>query len=349
MKLFNKMKEPIFLKENSNAEIQVERLKALKPTLNAKGVSILKKDIKFLEQGIAGEKNIEFELKNSHFPMYVLHDLYLEEGDLSAQIDYLIFTKKVCFVIECKNLYGDITINNSGDFVRLTEFKGRKKKEGIYSPITQNQRHKDLMKKLRVESKNNILTKSISERFFDEFAKLVVVLANPKTVLNDNYASKEVKEKVIRADQLVKYIKEVNKKSSSPTMSEKEMLNWARFYLELHKNSEKDYTKKYESYKVTVNESQSKRGASQVVQDTMRTDNIPAEIKSDLFSELKAFRLNKSREEEIKAYYIFSNKQLNALIEKLPKTKDDLLTIEGFGSTKVDKYGDDIINIINEY
>lgn len=46
-----------------------------------------------------GENNIEFELKNSHFPMYILHDIYLEDGDLSAQIDYLVFTKKNCFVI----------------------------------------------------------------------------------------------------------------------------------------------------------------------------------------------------------------------------------------------------------
>lgn len=65
----------------------------------------------YLEYGIAGEKNIEFELKNSHKPMYILHDIYIQDGDLSAQIDYLVFTKKICFVIECKYLYRDIEIN----------------------------------------------------------------------------------------------------------------------------------------------------------------------------------------------------------------------------------------------
>lgn len=50
-------------------------------------------------------------------PMYILHDLYIEDGELSVQIDYLVITRKICFVIECKNLYGDIEINNSGDFV----------------------------------------------------------------------------------------------------------------------------------------------------------------------------------------------------------------------------------------
>lgn len=72
--------------------------------------------------------------------MYILHDIYLENGDLSAQIEYIVFTKKICFVIECKNLYGDIEINSSGDFIQATEFAGTKKNEFIYSPITQNKR-----------------------------------------------------------------------------------------------------------------------------------------------------------------------------------------------------------------
>ena len=46
-----------------------------------------------------GEKNIAFELKNSGIPMYILHDIYLESDDLSAQIDYIVVTRKVVFII----------------------------------------------------------------------------------------------------------------------------------------------------------------------------------------------------------------------------------------------------------
>lgn len=70
MGLFDKLKEPIFLKESSNAQEQLERLKALEPLLNQEGQAIIIQDIKCLEYGIAGEKNIAFELKNSHMPMY---------------------------------------------------------------------------------------------------------------------------------------------------------------------------------------------------------------------------------------------------------------------------------------
>lgn len=132
MGLFDKLNEPVFLKDSSDAELQLEKLKNLEPLLNTEGQILLRQDIKYLEYGIAGERNIAFELKNSHMPMYILHDIYLEDGDLSAQIDYLVFTKKMCFIIECKNLYGNIEINNDGDFIRTMEFGGKKKREGIY-------------------------------------------------------------------------------------------------------------------------------------------------------------------------------------------------------------------------
>ena len=155
------------------------------------------------------EKNVEFELKNSHMPIYILHDLFLESGELSAQIDYLVITKTVCFVIECKNLYGNIEINDSGDFIRTMDFGGKKKKEGVYSPITQNQRHLQLIKKMKLDCTKNFIFKAIVEKSFDNWFKSIVVLVNPKTVLNAKNAKREIKEQVIRADQLVEYIKNV--------------------------------------------------------------------------------------------------------------------------------------------
>jgi hypothetical protein len=350
MGLFNKMKEPIFLKESSNAQLQLDKLKALEPLLNTEGQTLIRQDIKCLEYGIAGEKNIAFELKNSHIPMYILHDIYLESGDLSAQIDYLVFTKKMCFVIECKNLYGDIEINNAGDFIRTIDFGGKRKKEGIYSPITQNQRHLELMKKLKVESKSNILSKFMVGKFFEDFNKSVVVLANPKTVLNAKFAKKEDKDKVIRADQLVKYIKDMYDNSKESADSDEKMLDWAQSYLNLHKEVDKDYTEKYEQYKIST----SKPGLSHEVIPTKEETSVTVESfisveETDIFKELKVYRLNKSREENIKPYFIYNDNQLKDLISKMPKSKDELQKVAGFGEAKANKYGKDILKIIEKY
>lgn len=64
MGIFNRMKEPVFLKENSNAEVQLAHLRELEPLLNLEGKSKIRQDIKYLEYGIAGEKNVAFELSS---------------------------------------------------------------------------------------------------------------------------------------------------------------------------------------------------------------------------------------------------------------------------------------------
>lgn len=350
MGLFNRMKEPIFLKESSNVEIQIGRLKELEKSLNPEGQAILRQDIKYLEYGIAGEKNIAFELKNSHMPIYILHDIYLEDGELSAQIDYLVFTKKLCFVIECKNLYGDIEINSVGDFIRTIDYGGKKKKEGIYSPITQNQRHLELMKKIRVEGNSNFLTKLIASKIIEDKYKTVVVLANPKTILNAKYAKKETKEKVIRADQLVKYIKDHYEASKEAVSSDESMLEWAQAYLNLHKEIEKDYNKKYEQYRVDISIPDALPESNPAKEENNSATDIDMPIEdTNIFKELKAYRLSKSREESIKPYLIYNDNQLKDLIAKMPKGVEELLLVAGFGEAKTNKYGEDILNIVQKF
>lgn len=57
--------------------------------------------------------------------------------------------------------------------------------------------------------------------------KSIVVLANPKTVLNARFAKKEVKDQVIRADQLNSYIKKHINDSKELAFNDKEMLEFS--------------------------------------------------------------------------------------------------------------------------
>ncbi|MCR4679779.1 MAG: NERD domain-containing protein [Lachnospiraceae bacterium] len=180
MGLFDKLKNPVFIKDDSEAERQLAALQELKKNATGKLLEQLEQEISKVESGIVGEKQVRFELENSHIPMYVLHDLFLEHDGLTAQIDYLVITRKSNYVIECKNLYGNIEINNNGSFIRTYKFGNKVSKEGIYSPITQNQRHMELIKAIRAQSKGNILTKALFEKKFYNNYHSIVVLANPK-------------------------------------------------------------------------------------------------------------------------------------------------------------------------
>ncbi len=235
---------PVFLKENSDTSEFIEKMKML----SEKATGDLKKEIelqiKLAFYGEIGEKNIAFELKNSGIDMYILHDIYLEFEDLSAQIDFFVITKRHLYVIECKNLIGNIDIDNNGNFIRSYEMFGKRIKEGIYSPITQNERHLNVIKNIRMSTKNALL-KPLFEKNFSNNYKSIVCLANPKTILNDKYAKKEIKDKVIRADQLTRYIKEIDNNERYTTFSETEMKEYAQFFLSMSRPNKSDYSKKY--------------------------------------------------------------------------------------------------------
>ena len=242
MGLFDRLKEPVFLKEDSNAERELAQLKELKESAAGEVAEEIDLRIRLVEAGIWGENTIRFELANSHIPMYILHDLYLEHEGLSAQIDYLLVTRGAVFVLECKNLQGNIEINSSGDFVRTFTYGSRTKKEGIYSPITQNRRHLELIKQIRAAEKTNALSKMMFERGFYQSYRSLVVLSNPKTVLNAKYAKKEVRQQVIRADQLAEHIRTVCADPDAPSFSDKDMEELARFFLSRHREQATDYT-----------------------------------------------------------------------------------------------------------
>lgn len=45
---------------------------------------------------------------------------------------------------------------------------------------------------------------------------------------------------------------------------------------------------------------------------------------------------------------VFTDKELDGLIEANPRTKKELLKVKGFAEKKVGKYGDEILRIFNE-
>jgi hypothetical protein len=352
MTLFNKLKdlinpgsiiEPIFIKADGDAERQLNVLESLLDKVSEDTKQLIEADIRNLKQGIAGENNIAFELKNSHIPMLILHDLNLKYGDLSAQIDYLIIPKVGIIVLECKNLYGNIEVNSSGDFIRTLEYKGKYHKEGIYSPITQNTRHLEVMQKIRLASAKGMIEEIQIKNAFKNLYKPLVVLANPKTVINMKYAKKEVKEKIIRADQLINTIKSFVNENRDYQRSETDMYNIANFYLSHHVEEEKDYLAKYhldlpkEEQKVEV-----------VAVISLTSESLPIE-ETPIYKALKEYRLQKSREKEIKAYYIYNNAQMEEIIKAQPKSIEDLLKINGFDQVRVKEYGTDILEILEKH
>ena len=336
------LKKPDFYKADSDSKKQLERLQQLYATAPDRVKPQIERDMKLLAYGIAGEENVAFELNNSYLPIIVLHDLRLEHEGLSAQIDYLIITTKFCLIVECKNLFGNLEVNSRGEFIRELDFNGKRKKEGIYSPITQNVRHMEMIKQLRLANKKNPLMRVALEKSFGDFHKSVIVLANPKTVINLKRAPKNVKDQIIRSDQLIEYIKRLIRENKDLASSEKDMYEMAEFFVGLHKENPVDYTEKY-----FVD-----GGVEQSEAIVDREENGGVEVRIEetpLYQALKQYRYETSKAEGVKAFQIFTNAQLEALIAAMPRSLDELRKISGFGEVKCEKYGEAILGIVGKY
>ncbi|QAS53485.1 HRDC domain-containing protein [Halobacillus litoralis] len=61
---------------------------------------------------------------------------------------------------------------------------------------------------------------------------------------------------------------------------------------------------------------------------------------------LTAFRSNRSKELNVKPFYIFTNHTVESILIKKPATINELLKIEGIGPKKAEEFGQDILNIL---
>jgi len=100
-----------------------------------------------------------------------------------------------------------------------------------------------------------------------------VVLANEQTVLNHKNAPKKIREKVIRADKLIDYIKKEDIVSIGFGSSEAEMRGFAKNFLKMYRKRDIDYTQKYLN-KTTENETPPKlRNISYIYHSVFQRDN----------------------------------------------------------------------------
>ena len=330
MELFKKFTETIFYKKDSQLEEQISALKELQQEYpnNSK----LNYKLKLCELGLIGENEIEFELKNANIGMYILHDVNLKYKDLTAQIDYIIITPGYTYFVECKNLIGNISVNNRGEFIREYIYNHKKIVEGIYSPIRQAERHIEIFKKLLDENQTGImynLLKNVRQSWF----KPLVVLANSKNILKLQYAPKEIKSQIVRSDSLIDYItKDINNLDKDYLSSQKYMNDLAfKIMQNYNQDIEKDYKEDFQKW---------------LEKDKVEPLSSNAN-NEDIKNKLINYRKTKSQEKNIPPYYIFTNEELNLLLTHLPKTYQELEKSNILSNIKLKLHGQEIINIIN--
>ena len=316
-------KDTIFFKEDNELN---EKYNALNKLFNEypQNKDILN-ELYLVKKGLDGENEIAYQLKKANIGMYVLRDVKVNYNDLKAQIDFIVITPVFTYYIECKNLTGNITVNEKGDFIKEFNVNGRKVKNGIYSPLRQVEAQREVIRKIW-EERTGKITKMFAAKHFEYYRRVLVVAANKDTILNTSKAPQDIKYKVLRADSLIRQIKYdlEHRNKDDYFASKKEMELTAKSYMSILVNDNIDYYGYYKRKFIKDNLIENKK----------------------LETELIEFRKSKSIKMNIPAFYVFTNEELDKLIKLKPKTINELKESNILSAIKVKTHGEDIINII---
>jgi hypothetical protein len=317
-----------FNEKSATITVLTELAESKDPSIDLKKVE---NHLKLFTIGQTGEKNVLFELQHSMLPLVILHDVYLEYEDYAAQLDFIVITHKFIMVLEVKKMFGNIHITDKGEFQRVITKNNRIiNKEGMYSPINQVERHVGILEKLL---KDDGAIKNCPVTY-------AVTFANPKTILDiAKNAPANIHSNVIRHDQIKTLIQNELEKKSPVFMTDQLVYGIADTILKFSK--EKQFNK--EDYLLQTSRAPQKEIANGTTVQTVNQSGKENTVKKSLTE----YRLNRSRELNIKPYHIFTNKMLDDLLEKKPMTIEQLLGIEGVGQKKAEDYGKDLLAILS--
>lgn len=329
MELINdalRFKDTVFYKESSDLQDRYDALSKLNSEYPNN--DILKNEMYYIKKGLDGEKEIAYQLKKANVGMYVLHDVKIKYKDLTAQIDYIIITPVFTYYIECKNLVGNIIVNDKGDFIREYIINGKKVRNGMYSPLRQVEAQREVIRKIW-EDRTSSFKKIFASKNFNHYNKVLVVAANQETILNTYKSPKDIKNKVIRSDALVRQIQYdyEHRDKNDYVDNKKGMEKSAQSYINLISGDNIDY---YEYYK------------EKYCKNLCKIDN------KTLKEKLIQFRKERSSKMKIPAYYVFTNDELDKIIELRPKTLEELKNLNILTPVKIKTHGEKIIEVINK-
>ena len=321
-----RFKDTVFYKENSDLQDKYNALKKLNDEYPNN--EDLLSELYIVKKGLDGENEIAYQLKKAHIGMYVLRDIKVKHEDLTAQIDYVIITPVYTYYVECKNLVGNITVTDKGDFIREFTINGKKIKKGMYSPLRQVEAQREVIRKIW-ESNSSAIKKFFASKNFDHYRRVLVVAANQDTILNTSRAPKEMKYKILRADALVRQIEyDLEHRGNDEYLeSKKGMEEIAQSYIELSSKEEINY---YDYYKEKY------------------CINLNIQVNDDLKDRLIELRKTRSNEMNIPAYYVYTNDELDKLIEIRPKSIEELKNANIISPVKIKTHGEKIIEEINK-
>lgn len=186
----------MILKKADSKQPQIDELNRLLGIAPTQTKPKIEAEIKMLHAGLKGERESSFYI-NDKFKdsknAVVIHDLRLEHNGQVAQIDHLILNRMFgAFVLETKHFHAGLKINENGEFEQWVP--RMKYYAGMASPLEQNKRHIDVLKKVFADKVE--MPKRMGFQFQPTFYSRILVNPTAKISRPKNFDTNDV----IKAD-----------------------------------------------------------------------------------------------------------------------------------------------------
>jgi hypothetical protein len=266
--------------------------------------------------GLEGEDRVNFHLNGLNLPVVCLSDVRIETQEGNAQADFIVLSKAKIFIIEVKNLYGNVRVNQNGEVIRIIPRKNGIEEEGMPNPFTQTKRQMLIFQ--------NFLAMNGYYMDFD----YLIVMGNPHTAI---YFEKDPYP-IIRYDNLRSYFEtRIDSDCSSAVFTR--LIEIGEFI------KSKDKTKEYYAF--------------DMIHKKMMTDVKSAPIFKGkdlmLYEEILEFRRKLAQERKLPVCNIFLNRDAEWMVKLKPRTPDELMSIPGIKYRKYMLFGEAILAIIRKY
>lgn len=215
-------------------QIRIKKMEALvnRIPLNNTKYDEIKEGLRKLLAGFNGERAISYYL--DYLPekdYFIFHNLRLPSGKYHFQIDYLVLTSTFALILECKNFYGTLFLEDSFEQLIRT---ANEKEEGFQNPISQAKWHQQQL--------YSFLQCHGIPPFPIEY---LVAISNPSTILKTNSRSRNILKRMVHGYNLLDRIKEWEGQFKEDKMDLKGIRKLSKLLLKSHVPEDVDILDKF--------------------------------------------------------------------------------------------------------
>ena len=222
----------------SNSILKMEALVRRIP-INYTKYEEMKEDLRKRLAGYNGERALSYYL--DFLPdkdYFIFHNLRLPSGKHYFQIDYLILSHRLAFILECKNFYGTLFLEDSfNQLIRTINDK----EEGFQNPIAQAKWHQQ---QLSIFLQSHGYPKIPIE--------YLVAFSNPSTILKTNSRSPSTLKRIVHGYNLLDRLNEMEKLYKEAVNDMRSLRKLCKLLIKSHVPENGDILQKYKIGKSDV-------------------------------------------------------------------------------------------------